>query len=600
MRRCPRGRRRDTGAQRLLSLSSIECLMAREYFGLVGALSATARGRGLLDRHHFFPLLAALCALPGRSDLALLILQTLSYAGLPTAGAPGGAALWSDVPAGAGAPHSSSPTDGGGAAAAAARLGSAKPAREVLEYCCTEAAAAEVRLAGVRHLSLLATARLEGFGEWGIELLRNTTFDADPAVRHEGLLGLPSHVRVPRPPRPPCPDVCGRVPHAGAHHARRPVGGTAPRRRRRRRGGVRGHGARARLARARRHRGGGAADVDTHHHPDGGSGLREPSAVGGGCVPAHRGGGRSCRATGRGRRAAPARGATLGDVGRIHAHPEAGLAQRRRRRPHTIGMAEPRAAAVARPLGCGRCRGRRPGNGGASGSSGNPRRLLRRLLRRSGRRFHPWRQGGCLHTRPGGRTGARHPRKERWRGRRRRRRRLAGCGGAALRAVTSGGGRHGQRVGRRGVVCVWRTAAAPSIWRSRADDARPRGSAQQRGTRESPRLDQRRRRGRHRRRRRRWRRRHYGGGDAGGGGGDAGVVAAARPAAATGARRALGSGPYWGAGGGLRLAPSGPAAPLPLVEQVDAIARGAPSLSLRGTAVSVLGLLGGSRTPSRS
>ena len=38
----------------------------------------------------------------------------------------------------------------------------------------------------------------------------------------------------------------------------------------------------------------------------------------------------------------------------------------------------------------------------------------------------------------------------------------------------------------------------------------------------------------------------------------------------------------------------GPGGAPSLVEQVDAIARGAPSLSLRGTAVSVLGLLGGS------
>ena len=174
--------------ERLLSETSIQRQMVREYFTFIGLLSAHTRGRRLLARVSFWPLLEALCRMPNRLDLAQLTMHSLSYATIPPAA--------TIVPAGerngalpADADTRGAATGANGTNGHAPSGDDASGARHVLALCC-EAAMPDVRLAATRVLSVLVTAHMDGFGEWGLELLRNATFDADVRVRQEALGAL--------------------------------------------------------------------------------------------------------------------------------------------------------------------------------------------------------------------------------------------------------------------------------------------------------------------------------------------------------------------------------------------------------------------------
>ena len=169
----PQGPSPRYAPERLLTEHAVQRTMAREYFSLIGLISAHARGRGLLCRYGFWPLLEALCRVPARADLAQLTIHALSYTTIAVT-APAA------VERGAGGERStggSGEVDGGGA------RGDATEARHVLALCC-ESPMADARLAAVRLLAVLATARVDGFGEFGLELLRNATSDTDVRVRH--------------------------------------------------------------------------------------------------------------------------------------------------------------------------------------------------------------------------------------------------------------------------------------------------------------------------------------------------------------------------------------------------------------------------------
>ena len=126
------------------------------------------RGRLLLQRHKIWPLLAALCRIRERPDLALHTMHALSYARLP--------------------PPSSSPE--GEVDHQAIAVCEATEARRILTICLDEHEAISVRRAAASNLSVLASARLDGFSRWGLEAFRNATFDPDSTVRHEAVCGL--------------------------------------------------------------------------------------------------------------------------------------------------------------------------------------------------------------------------------------------------------------------------------------------------------------------------------------------------------------------------------------------------------------------------
>ena len=138
--------------------------MAIEYFGFLGILSSHERGLALLKHSHFWDLLAAVVSLPQRGDLALLLIHSLAYTGV------GGGLGGGEVSIDAAARHAD--------------------ARSLLRRCCEDVPTADVRQLAVQYVSVLATRHADGMGLWALDRLRNAAFDESVRVRAEGLRGL--------------------------------------------------------------------------------------------------------------------------------------------------------------------------------------------------------------------------------------------------------------------------------------------------------------------------------------------------------------------------------------------------------------------------
>ncbi|KAL1522725.1 hypothetical protein AB1Y20_017700 [Prymnesium parvum] len=132
-----------------LSEQALAHTMTREYFLIIGMLSASPRGLQLMHKLRLWRLLGRLVQLEGRTDLATLIINSLCY-------------------------HQRHPSS---------------QACNLLASC-VNSFNAEVRLAATSHLGVLATARLPSFADWGVPLLCGLLKDMNRAVRQMALAVL--------------------------------------------------------------------------------------------------------------------------------------------------------------------------------------------------------------------------------------------------------------------------------------------------------------------------------------------------------------------------------------------------------------------------
>ena len=177
IRSLPAGPSATYDPSKFLDEASIALLMGSEYLSIIGLLSAHARGRRLLRHHGVWDVLNLLCQLPDRADLASLLLTSVCYSP-PTLGFE--PLLQAHVGGGAGGEPGDDDDD------------DLSMARSLLGMCCDhmQVGDSEVRLAAVSHLYVMAVAEPPFFEQWGLELLRNTLFDDEERVRRTGLAAL--------------------------------------------------------------------------------------------------------------------------------------------------------------------------------------------------------------------------------------------------------------------------------------------------------------------------------------------------------------------------------------------------------------------------